>query len=189
MTQNNYLLPGVAALFAAVLHPIYWLSEVSANMGPEGLRTDIGLLDAVFILLIGLTAYIYYSLKRILNDHCEYHRADTLLTIAVWVTIAGAVTLFVVGIFFSNHSDLPMTVAFPVVLLMHGAVDTILGIQLLRDSDQLPGLVKGIGVVVLLLGIANLSLIMTFLTLILFPVFALMLALLFLREPEAVEFV
>lgn len=189
MTQNNYLLAGVAALFAAVLHPMYWLTEVSANIGPEGLRTELGLLDGVFVILTGLTAYIYYSLKRILNEHCEYHRADTLLTIEVWLTISVAAVLLVVGVFFSNDSDLPMTIAFPVALLMHGAVDTILGIQLLRDSEQLPGLLKGIGVVVLLLGIVNLSLIMTFLTLILFPVFALMLALLFLREPEAVEFV
>ncbi len=189
MTNNDYLLPGVAALFAAVLHPVYWLSEVNATLSVQGVRTELGMLDGLFVVLAGLTAYLYYSLKRILNDHCEYHRADALLTIVVWVTVVTSVALFVVGTFFSNESALPMTITFPVVLLMYGAVDTILGIWLLRDSEQLPGLLKAIGVVVLLLGIANLSLIMTFLTLILFPAFALLLAILFLREPEVVEFV
>jgi len=189
MNNNDYLLPGIAAIAVAVLHPIYWISEVGFTASTGAIRTELSLLDGLYVVLAGLTVFIYYSLREILNDHCEYHGVDTLISIIMVSSAALFVTLLVVSLFFSNTSELPMTVAFTSTLLIFGATDLLLGIQLLRDSDHLPGLVKALAVVILLGGICNLSIIFSGLGLVLFPVAALILALLFLRKPEAVEFV
>ncbi|MFK8021284.1 MAG: hypothetical protein AB8B86_16080 [Pseudomonadales bacterium] len=189
MNNTDYLLPGIAAIAVAVLHPIYWISEVSFTAAAGAIRTDIGLLDGLYVVLAGLTIFIYYSLREILNDHCEYHGFDTLISIILYTSTALFILLLVVSLFFSDTSELPMTVAFPTTLLIFGATDLLLGIQLLRDSDHLPGLVKAFAVVILVGGICNLSIIFSGLGLVLFPVAALILALMFLRKPETVEFV
>ena len=189
MTNKVYLLPGIAALVVAVLHPIYWISIVSFTASSGVLRTDLGLLDGLYVVLATLTIFVYYSLRKILNEHCEYHGVDTLITIIVYLSAALFVLFFVVGIFFSHTSQLPMSIAFPTMLVIVGAMDLMLGIQLLRDSDHLPGLVKAFAVVILINGICSLSLIFSGLSLVLFPVAALILALMFLRKPEVLEFV
>lgn len=82
-----------------------------------------------------------------------------------------------------------MSITFPTTLVIGGAMDLMLGIQLLRDSGHMPGLAKTFAVVILTNGICSLSLIFSGLSLILFPVAALILALMFLRKPEVLEFV
>ena len=88
MQNKDYLLPGVAAIFVAVISPIYWIG-MSSPMGDFALGQDmlsLGFPDILFASILLLTIYIYLNLKNILNEQLNFNHID-LLVLDLWAAI------------------------------------------------------------------------------------------------------
>ncbi len=186
---KDYLYPGIAAIVVAVLYPAYWLLELDITFGTGVRRMEFGTLDFMFLTLGLLQAYLYLSLRRLLNDQVAYSGGDVLLMIIAVTTLVYSGFMFCVSFIDPLNTDAVVLGGTAAALVFFGVLDIVLAVILLRDSNQLPGLVKGVAVVNLILGACEVTLLMSFMTLVLYPLFAVLLAILFLRKPEEVEFV
>ena len=66
MQNRDYLLPGVAAIFVAVISPIYWLGMSSSVGDSDVLWQDmmsLGFSDILSASILLLSIYIYLNLK------------------------------------------------------------------------------------------------------------------------------
>ena len=96
MQNKDYLLPGVAAIFVAVISPIYWIG-MSSPMGDFALGQDmlsLGFPDILFASILLLTIYIYLNLKNILNEQLNFNHIDLLVWIYAAINILWMSTLF-----------------------------------------------------------------------------------------------
>ena len=96
MQNKDYLLPGVAAIFVAVISPIYWLG-MSSPIGNFALGQDmlsLGFSDILFASILLLTIYIYLNLKNILNEQLNFNHIDLLVWIYAAINILWMSTLF-----------------------------------------------------------------------------------------------
>jgi hypothetical protein len=186
MTHNDYLNPGIAAILAAVLFPTYWIYEVGVTMAADGLRQDLGAADLVYLLVGGLLIYVYTALKRILHDHNEYHGADLVLTLMI-ASCAFMYPFLLIASMTVNETT--FSAIWIASFIIYGALDTLLAVILLRDSKELPDIIRWFAITNLILGIAELTIVFSFATLALYPVTALILAIHFLRKPDEIAIV
>ncbi len=203
--NKDYFFPGIAAIVAAVLYPAYYLYlALTGGLSPseEFLREEMALtfLDWVFFALGGLMFYVFYSLKRILHDHHNYRGVDVLLNI-----IMGFLLLLHGGLFLLDtvatiggsglsESTFDGLVTASVVLFIgsifaFGAVDLLLGIILWRNRTQLSQSITMFAVIWLIVGLLELTFILSIATVLIMPVGLCILAALFLKRPEEIEVV
>ncbi|MDP6375503.1 MAG: hypothetical protein QF921_11105 [Pseudomonadales bacterium] len=79
--------------------------------------------------------------------------------------------------------------ALPGALRVFGVIDMVLAVMLLRDADNLPVTLKMFGIANLLFGISQASVILSFATVIMYPIATLMLAVHFPGKPNLIEIV
>jgi hypothetical protein len=195
---------GFAAITAMILFPCYFIyaAAVWDNPSDEFARAQMALtfIDWIFLALGVLLIYVYYSLKRILNDHHNFHGIDVLIymTMIMFALFHGGMFLMDTAATLlwdrldSSGLDTMVTVTsalFAGAVLIFGILDILMGIILWRNRRKLSGLVFGFGLVCLLMAPFELSVIFSFVTLITFPVALAMLSILFLRKPTEIEVV
>ncbi len=204
MNNTDYLWPAVAAATLAILFPIYWIGHFSLHHDQivEAVWADIQQLnasDALFVLIGVLTIYVYFSLMRILNDHFNYRSLNVVLWIMITVN-AGFMSTLLVDIAASMMSaetliaskDTLLTAALAVstsAMVLFGVLDILLGVVLLRSSLALPAVLKVFAAITLIQGLFELTVVLSFMVLLIFPLALIVLATYFLREPDAVELV
>ena len=96
MQNRDYLLPGVAAIFVAVISPIYWLGMAASVGDSDVLWQDmmsLGFSDILFASILLLTIYIYLNLKNILNEQLNFNHIDLLVWIYAAINILWVSTL------------------------------------------------------------------------------------------------
>ena len=204
MINKDYLWAGIAAIAATILFPCYYIYAASLweNSSTETARVQMALTasDWIFLLLGALLVYVYYSLKRILNDHHSFHGID--IPILMTMIMLG---LFHGGMFIMDAAATVMwdqlgtsgldtmvavtTAMFAGTMLIFGIIDLLMGIILLRNRKKLSGLVFGFGLVCLLMAPFELSVVFSFMTIVAFPVALVLLSVVFLRKPTEIEVV
>lgn len=196
MKNNDYLLPGLAAIFLAILMPFYWIYELGSvgfDIESAYASSEFGISNFIFLFTGIISVYIYYSFKRILHDHHNYYQADVLLNIMIGLNIVFHVLVFTLDFSISgslSETALSLTLWLWIGgLIVFGIVDILIAVFLLRASKDLPGLITGFAIMNLIMGIFELSIVFSFAVIFLFPIVALILAVFFLRKPEQVEFV
>lgn len=194
--EHNYLLDGVAALALAVLFPLYWIIEIGSHGDDFDLASVINGLqvnDLLFLTVGLLNAYFYVSVRRILFDHHHYSRLNIVFALMI-----GLCAVFYLGTFAidalagPNPSESVQTLMFMLTigsLVVFGVLDIVVGALLLMEGDRLSSLVRVFAIVSLVQGIVEITVVLSPLTLFLFPVSTALMAVYFLREPEAVEIV
>ena len=201
MQNKDYLLPGVAAIFVAVISPIYWLG-MSSPIGDFALGQDmlsLGFSDILFASILLLTIYIYLNLKNILNEQLNFNHIDLLVLIMVAINILWMSTLFLdVAItvlpenIVTQNKDtflnigLSMSIGAIVIL---GIIDLLIGILLLTKSTELPTLLKIFAIMSVIQGVIGITVIFAATLIFIFPITMIILAMFFLRKPESLELV
>ena len=201
MQNKDYLLPGVAAIFVAVISPIYWIG-MSSPMGDFALGQDmlsLGFPDILFASILLLTIYIYLNLKNILNEQLNFNHIDFLVLIMVAINILWMSTLFLdVAItvlpenIVTQNKDtflnigLSMSIGAIVIL---GIIDLLIGILLLTKSTELPTLLKIFAIMSVIQGVIGITVIFAATLIFIFPITMIILAMFFLRKPESLELV
>mgnify|MGYP006101209861 CR=1 FL=1 len=201
MQNKDYLLPGVAAIFVAVISPIYWIG-MSSPMGDFALGQDmlsLGFPDILFASILLLTIYIYLNLKNILNEQLNFNHIDLLVLIMVAINILWMSTLFLDiastvlpdNIVTQNKDaflKINLSVSIGAIVIL-GIIDLLIGILLLAKSTELPTLLKIFAIMSVIQGVIGMTVFLSVTLIFIFPITMIILAMFFLRKPESIEIV
>ena len=201
MQNKDYLLPGVAAIFVAVISPIYWIG-MSSPIGDFALGQDmmsLGFSDILFASILLLTIYIYLNLKNILNEQLNFNHIDLLVLIMVAINILWMSTLFLdiasavlpENIVTQNKDafiKINLSVSIGAIVIL-GIIDLIIGILLLAKSTELPTLLKIFAIMSVIQGVLGITVVFAATLIFIFPITMIILAMFFLRKPESLEIV
>lgn len=200
MRTNPYALGGWLAIAAAVLYPIIVVAEiVQAVVAKRVVGYDgplIGPSELLGVLLTVLSIYILVVLRRFLNERYQYHGIDMLITLAiVWnvlFQVVGLSTEFLLMLAWPVD-EAAVTVIRLVILggfmLCVGVIDILTGVRLMQSSQEFSQLVKIFAVLSLIMGILEVSVLLSPLALLLIPVSFVILGLILLRDEAEAEFV
>ncbi len=201
MQNKDYLLPGVAAIFVAVISPIYWIG-MSSPIGDFALGQDmmsLGFSDILFASILLLTIYIYLNLKNILNEQLNFNHIDLLVLIMVAINILWMSTLFLdiasavlpENIVTQNEGtflNIGLSMGIGAIVIL-GIIDLLIGILLLAKSTELPTLLKIFAIMSVIQGVLGITVVFAATLIFIFPITMIILAMFFLRKPESLELV
>ena len=202
MQNKDYLLPGVAAIFVAVISPIYWIG-MSSSVGDYDLlwqdMMSLGFSDILFASILLLTIYIYLNLKNILNEQLNFNHIDLLVLIMVAINILWMSTLFLdiasavlpENIVTQNKDaflKINLSVSIGAIVIL-GIIDLLIGILLLAKSTELPTLLKIFAIMSVIQGVIGITVVFAAMLIFIFPITMIILAMFFLRKPESIEIV
>ena len=201
MQNKDYLLPGVAAIFVAVISPIYWIG-MSSPIGDFALGQDmmsLGFSDILFASILLLTIYIYLNLKNILNEQLNFNHIDLLVLIMVAINILWMSTLFLdlasavlpENIVTQNEGtflNIGLSIGLGALVIL-GIIDLLIGILLLAKSTELPTLLKIFAIMSVIQGVLGITVVFAATLIFIFPITMIILAMFFLRKPESLEIV
>jgi len=202
MQNKDYLLPGVAAIFVAVISPIYWIG-MSSSVGDYDIlwqdMMSLGFSDILFASILLLTIYIYLNLKNILNEQLSFNHIDLLVLIMVAINILWMSTLFLdiasavlpENIVTQNKDaflKINLSVSIGAIVIL-GIIDLLIGILLLAKSTELPTLLKIFAIMSVIQGVLGITVVFAATLIFIFPITMIILAMFFLRKPESLELV
>lgn len=205
MNDNRYLLPALSAITLAVLFPAYWIGQlflIGYDNG-EPLYDDVSglnLADLAFLLIGLLMLHVYLSLKRFLNERHAFTSANIplfLIMISASVYIFGSLAMDTFMHFFGDELHLPWhkaaldgnTTALLVSTVVFGALDITLGIVLFTRAREFSSLLVAFAILTIIQGIFEVTLIFSPASFVIYPIALILLAILFLRQPETLEIV
>ena len=199
MTNDEYLWPGIISIVVVALSPIYWGYVVLSDY-IDGIGLGLVFSDGVFFVLYALMIYVYSSLRRILHDQNNYHRIDVLITLMIGTCAFYAVGSIALEVFAPviddqfggtrHESILTISTLLTVsCIVVFGVIDILIAAVMLRNSQQLPDLMKTFAVVTLIQGVFEVTIIFSVFSILIYPIATLILAIHFLRKPEMVEVV
>lgn len=201
MTNKEYMWPGIAAIALAILFPLYWSHAITFGdfSLPAAVSGELVLstADWLFLIVGVLIVYVYFALKRVLNDHQNYQGIDILILMAIAVTslyYGGLLLLDAISALNLGESTKNMLLSTTYIFVgignfLFGLLDILIGIVLLKDSSQLPSLVKAFAIAMLINGLAAITFIFSILVIAVYPIALVILAIYFLKKPEMIEVV
>jgi len=202
MQNRDYLLPGVAAIFVAVISPIYWLG-MAASVGDSDIlwqdMMSLGFSDILFASILLLTIYIYLNLKNILNEQLNFNHIDLLVWIYAAINILWVSTLLldvasavlpenIVSQNKDTFLNIGLSVSIGAIVIL-GIIDFLIGILLLAKSTELPTLLKIFAIMSVIQGVLGITVVFAATLIFIFPITLVILAIFFLRKPESLEIV
>ncbi|RZO23066.1 MAG: hypothetical protein EVB03_01525 [SAR92 clade bacterium] len=202
MQNKDYLLPGVAAIFVAVISPIYWLGMAASVGDSDVLWQDmmsLGFSDILFASILLLTIYIYLNLKNILNEQLNFNHIDLLVWIYAAINILWVSTLLLdvasavlpENIVSQNEGtflNIGLSIGVGAIVIL-GIIDLLIGILLLAKSTELPTLLKIFAIMSVIQGVLGITVVFAATLIFIFPITMIILAMFFLRKPESLELV
>jgi len=202
MQNRDYLLPGVAAIFVAVISPIYWLGMAASVGDSDVLWQDmmsLGFSDILFASILLLTIYSYLNLKNILNEQLNFNHIDLLVWIYAAINILWVSTLFLdvasavlpENIVSQNEGtflNIGLSIGVGAIVML-GIIDLLIGILLLAKSTELPTLLKIFAIMSVIQGVLGITVVFAATLIFIFPITMIILAMFFLRKPESLELV
>jgi len=202
MQNKDYLLPGVAAIFLAVISPIYWLG-MSQWIGDYYVlgqnMMSLGFSDILFASILLVTIYIYLNLKNILNEQLNFNNIDLLVWIYVAINILWMSTLLldiastvlpenIVTQTKDTFLNIGLSMSIGAIVIL-GIIDLLIGILLLTKSTELPTLLKIFAIMSVVQGVIGITVVFAATLIFIFPITMIILAVFFLRKPESIEIV
>lgn len=199
MEHREQVLSGIAAIALAVLFPLYWIVNLSHSFGDFEASIQANLLtlnlnDLLFLLIGVLEVWIYLSLRRTLKDYTGTTSAQWLLLVMCGTVIAFHSTL-VFDIYFAISTQ--VVDAFVLVatiisiggLLVYSVTGIVFAALLLLKANEAPSLLKLFGVLLLITCGLQLTVVFSFVSILLFPAALVVLAIHFLKERTSIEVV
>ena len=200
MSENRFLVAGWAAIAAAGLMPVAFIvAGFEEAAFDHGLTTrPVGLGAADFLLLIfgGVTVFVLLELKRMLFERYSYRGLDVIVVLAIIWTVVNYGGSFALQLLFtivtpaaSVGPEAITTIFWIVCIGVFGIIDAILGIMLLLQGRRFGLPLLFFAIFSVAMGICELTVILSFFGLLLFPIAYVALGVAFLRPEEHLEFV
>jgi len=200
MEENEYKLAGWLAVVQAVLFPVAIVIAIIEAVAAAELfgirRPFVGPAD---LLMIGFTAIAIYTLlmfRRLLHERYDYHDLDLLILLSIWWAIVFQVIGLGLGVIITFMWPVDKilfaivyAVFFTGAMVSIGIVDILIAVKLLKDENSFSEYIRGFAYVTMAAGICEVTVLLSPLSIILIPVTAIILALIFFRDKREVEFV
>jgi len=196
-TRENFISAAAPALLA-VLFPFYWITFLgqSFNGFEEAFKQDLLRLnwrDVLFVLIGALEVFVYISLSKHLKCYLNANAARLLLLMmASLVTLFHLTVVFDIYLALTQHNSLSENISFAAMILSLGSlgiftlVAAVFSIVSLVNK-QFPPLLKAFCVLMLLMCILQMTIVLAFTNVFLFPAALLILSIYFVKEREELE--
>ena len=200
MKEGNYKLAGWLAVVQAVLFPVaivIAIIEVVAAAELFNIRKPfVGPADLLMIIFPAIAVYTLLMFRRLLHERYEYHDLDLLILLSIW----WAIMFQAVGLGLSVLTQIlwPVDrVLFAIIYVVFltgamvtiGIVDILVAVKLLKIKETFSEYIRGFAYVTMAAGICEVTVLLSPLSLVLIPLSSIVLALVFFRDQQAVEFV
>lgn len=200
MEENKYRLAGWLAIVQAVLFPLSFImgliEAIAAAKLFEIRRPFVGPADLLMVLFTIISIYTLLMFRKLLHERYNYHELDLLILIAIWWAIMFQVVgmgLTVLAMIFWPVNTLLLAVVYLVfmvsALVTIGIVDILIAVQLLKVKENFSEYVRVFAYVSMAAGISEVTVLLFPISMLLVPVTAIVLALIFFRDQQAVEYV
>lgn len=200
MDENKYRLAGWLAIVQAILFPmamVIGIIEAGIAAGVFDIkRPFVGPSDLLMTLFTIIAVYTLIMFRRLLNERYSYHDLDLLILISIWwaimfqvIGLALNVLIMIIWPVDKMLYVLVFLVFFVSAMVSIGIVDILIAVKLLKEKDIFGEYIRGFGYVTMAAGISEVTVLLAPLALILVPISAIVLALIFFRDKQAVEFV
>jgi len=200
MEENKYKLAGLLAVVQAVLFPVAMsigiIEMVVAKEMFNVRRPFIGPSDLFMIAFTACGVYTLLMFRRLLHERYDYHELDLLIIISIWWAIvfqiiglvlnALAMIYWPVNIFVMA---LTFAVFFTGAMVSIGIVDIMIATRLLKGAVAFSDNIRYLAYVTMAAGICEVTVLLAPFSLILIPISAVILAMVFFRDRQEVEFV
>ncbi len=201
--KNDYALAGIAALVLAILFPslmVYELINYDAQSWKDMLvdTREWGLSHYLFIMAGMLAIFVLYNFKKILNEQQNFKSLDVLLWILMILSAVFHIVLVIAEAYVGASqitADQSMNVGIGLagmsisVLIAFGIVDIVVGVVLIINRSKLPNILTALGIVSIIQGVFEISIILMGLAIVSFPIYMIILAIYLLSKPETIEVV
>jgi len=200
MDNTTQKMFGIAALLLAIIFPVYWLGAFGMVIQEADLfsvrdLTTLSGWDMVLLVIGILEVIVYLGLSQFFRHQLHGRVASVLLLVMAFLVAVFHSTLavdFLVGLGIVNMSAAIIelvAVGALAVLLLYSVTLLTLGIVLLARFPAWSSLMKVFAVVALITAIAQLSVVLTVLNIILFPILMLIVSFHFLVGENHAEVV
>ena len=160
---------GIAAIALAVLFPLYWVYIISTGTFDSGVNyyqttLEFGFDDVWLILLGALSIFVYWSLKKVLDNHLGYGAIGVPIIIAI--VACGVYTFGLAGLdafmsIFSNQVGLSthkfvfgaQYLIGVVFMIVFGVADILIGVLILKNADHDSAVLKVLAIAMIIQGI------------------------------------
>lgn len=199
MDENRYSLAGWLAITQAILFPLAFVISIAqgligvAAFGYRG--PTFGPSDLLFIIFTGISVYTLTMLRKLLNERYSFHDIDLLILLAIcWGIVfqisSLALRIWVVMIWPVSETALSVVylVFFAASMITAGIIDILIAVKLLQIRQTVNEFVKAFTYITMASGLAEVSVVLAPIALLLAPVSCVILGMIFLKKEE-VEFV
>lgn len=200
METNQYRTAGWLSLAAGIIFPLGFVVGIiqgviqAAAFGYRG--PIVGPSDLMFVCVTAIEVYTLLMFRKLLNERFEFHEVDTLILVAIaWSVLfqVGGIVLKLLTLTVLPYSAATMLMLYlpfmVVAMVSAGIINIMIGIKLIKIKDSFSDLLKAYVYLVLVSGLLQVTVFLSIFALVLFPIMMVMLAMIFLREKEEVEFV
>lgn len=200
MEESNYRLAGWLAIVQAILFPLAIVLAIIEQVAAAKLfdihRPFLGPTDLLMIAFTAIAVYTLLKFRRLLHERYSYHDLDLLIIVSIaWAVAFQAIGLGLGAILTFTWPVDRVLWAIIYVVFMTGAmvcigiVDILIAVKLLKDKETFSEYIRGFGYVTMAAGICEVTVLLSPLAIVLVPVSAIVLALIFFRDKQEVEFV
>lgn len=200
MNENRFELAGWAAIASAALLPtafvIGGLEQAAFGLGSCEPSVGLGVSDFILLLFGAVSIYVYLMLKRMLYERYSFRKADVVIALTIAWTVVNYAGSFLLQLFFSavmpdavKGAVLITTIFWMICIGVFGIIDVILSLILIVNRERFGTPMRVFAILYLLNGLLELTVIFSFVGLLVFPAAFVALAVAFLKPDESLEFV
>ena len=200
MSEKRFLFAGWAAIAAAGLMPVAFIvagiEQAAFDLGVTTRAVGLGAADFLLLVFGAVTVYVLMELKRMLFERYSFRGLDVIIALAIAWTVVNYGGSFALQSFLSIiaptsivSAEVVTTVFWIVCIGVFGIIDAILGIMLLIQGRRFGIPLLVFAAFSLAMGLCEVTVVLSFFGLLLFPVAYISLGVAFLRPEERLEFV
>ena len=172
------------------------LEEAAFDLGVTNRAVGLGAADFLLLIFGAVMVYVLIELKRMLFERYSFRGLDVIIALAIAWTVVNYGGSFALQSFFSTiaptssvSAEVVTTVFWIVCIGVFGIIDAILGIMLLIQGRRFGIPLMVFAAFSLAMGLCEVTVVLSFFGLLLFPVAYISLGVAFLRPEERLEFV
>ena len=199
MDENRYSLAGWLAITQAVIFPLAFVISIAQGLigvSVFGYRGPMfGPSDLLFIIFTGISVYTLTMFRKLLNERYNYHDVDLLILLAICWGIVYQISQLALRawlVFMWPVSGTALSIVylvfFATTMITAGVIDILIAVKLLQIRQKLNEMIRAFTYITLISGLAEVSVVLAPLALLLLPVSCVILGIIFLKKEE-VEFV
>ncbi len=200
MHENRFVAAGWAAIAAAGLMPVAFLvagiEEAALDLGVSSRTVGLGAADFLLLIYGAVSIFVLIQLRQMLWERYSYRGVDPVIVVAIAWTVVNYGGSFAIQWFFwitdqsaSASAEIIGTVFWIVCIGVFGIIDAILGIMLLIQHRRFGVPLRVFAAFSLASGLCGVTVILSFFSLLLYPIACIALGVAFLRPEERLEFV